>query len=85
MRAKDPSAVFLCETWSNDEYLEILQCCLHFNNKLLVPSNKKGEGLALFWKKDLDLSVSSYSCTECGERLHAPVALPEGAVPPEPQ
>ena len=62
MRAKDSSAVFLCETWSNDEYLEILQCCLHFNNKLLVPSNKKGEGLALFWNKDLDLSVSSYSC-----------------------
>jgi ribonuclease HI len=71
VRAKDPSAVFLCETWSNDEHLENLRCRLHFNNKLLVPSNKKGGGLALFWNKSFDLSVLSYSCNHIDTVVHS--------------
>ena len=63
VRVKDPSAVFLMETWSNEEQLELLRCRLHFNNKLVVPSNNKGGGLALFWKNNLNLSISSYSCS----------------------
>jgi hypothetical protein len=69
--AKDPSAVFLCETWSNDEHLEHLRCRLHFNNKLLVLSNKKGGGLALFWNKSFDLSVLSYSCNHIDTVVHS--------------
>jgi ABC-type Zn uptake system ZnuABC Zn-binding protein ZnuA len=48
MRAKDPSAIFLMETWSNEEYLETLRCKLHFISKLVVLSNNKDGGLALF-------------------------------------
>ena len=61
VRAKAPSAVFLIETWSNEDYLEILRCNLHFSNKFVVHSNKKGGGLALFWNVDLNVSIKSYS------------------------
>ena len=62
VRVQAPSAVFCIETWSNEESLEFLRCRLHFNNKLVVPSNKKGGGLALFWNSDFNLSVKSFSC-----------------------
>ena len=48
VRVKAPSAVFLMETWSNEDYLKVLRCNLQFSNKLVVHSNKKGGGLALF-------------------------------------
>ena len=48
VRVKAPAAVFLMETWSNEDYLEILRCKLQFSNKFVVRSNKKGGGLALF-------------------------------------
>ena len=58
---KAPSAVFLLETWSNEEYLEKVCCYLYFNSKLVVQSNKKGGGLVLFWNDDFNVSVKSYS------------------------
>jgi hypothetical protein len=61
VRAKAPSAVFLIETWSNEDYLEILRCNLQFSNKFVVHSNKKGGGLALLWNVDLNVSIKSYS------------------------
>jgi hypothetical protein len=61
VRVKAPSAVFLMETWSNEDYLEVLRCNLQFSNKLVVHSNKKGGGLALFWSNDFDVSIKSYS------------------------
>jgi hypothetical protein len=63
VRVKAPSAVFLMETWSNEDYLEILRCKLQFSNKLVVRSNKKGGGLALFWSDDLNVFIKSYSCS----------------------
>ena len=63
VRAKAPTAVFLMETWSNEDYLEILRCKLQFSNKLVVRSNKKGGGLALFWNNDLNAFIKSYSCS----------------------
>ena len=63
VRVKAPSAVFLMETWSNENYLEILRCNLHFSNKFVVRSNKKGGGLALFWCAELNVSIKSYSCS----------------------
>ena len=62
VRAKDPLAVFLIETWSKSEYLEIILCHLHFNNKFVVPSNNKGGGLALFWNNSMNLTIKSFSC-----------------------
>ena len=51
------------ETWSNEDHLELLLYRLHFNNKLVVPSNNKGGGLTLFWNNNLNLSILSYSCS----------------------
>jgi hypothetical protein len=61
VREKDPSALFLIETWVDDPQLELLRIQLHFSNKLVVPRRNKRGGLALFWKQDLDLQISSYS------------------------
>ena len=61
VRVKAPSAVFLMETWSNEEYLEKVRCYLHFNSKLVVKSNNKGGGLVLYWNDDLNLAIKSYS------------------------
>uniref|UniRef100_A0A2N9G6C8 Uncharacterized protein n=1 Tax=Fagus sylvatica TaxID=28930 RepID=A0A2N9G6C8_FAGSY len=61
VRVKAPSAVFLMETWSNEEYLEKVRCYLHFNSKLVVQSNNKGGGLVLYWNDDLNLAIKSYS------------------------
>ena len=61
VREKDPSALFLIETWADDPQLELLRIQLHFSNKLVVPRRNKRGGLALFWKQDLDLQISSYS------------------------
>jgi hypothetical protein len=62
VRAKDPSAVFLIKTWSKSEYLEIIRCHLHLNNKFVVPSSNRGGGLALFWNNNLDVTIKSFSC-----------------------
>ena len=61
VRVKAPSAIFLMETWSNEDYLEVLRCNLQVSNKLVVQNNKKGGGLALLWNDDLDVSIKSYS------------------------
>ncbi|GMY20521.1 hypothetical protein FCV25MIE_15760 [Fagus crenata] len=61
VRDKDPSAVFLIETWANEPQLELLRIQLHFANKLVVPRRNRGGGLAAFWKQDTDLTISSYS------------------------
>jgi hypothetical protein len=51
VRDKDPSAVFLIETWADEPQLELLRIQLHFANKLVVPRrNRGGGGLAAFWK-----------------------------------
>ena len=61
VRVKDPSAIFVMETWSHEEYLEKVRCLLHFNSKLVVQSNNKGGGLALYWKDDFQVTIKSYS------------------------
>uniref|UniRef100_A0A2N9I5D1 Reverse transcriptase domain-containing protein n=1 Tax=Fagus sylvatica TaxID=28930 RepID=A0A2N9I5D1_FAGSY len=61
VRVKAPSAVFLTETWSNDDYLEKIRCLLHFSSKLVVHSHNKGGGLVLFWNDEFNLTIKSYS------------------------
>jgi hypothetical protein len=61
VQVKAHSAVFLMETWSNEDYLEKVRCYLHFNSKLVVNSNNKGGDLVLFWNDDFNVSIKSYS------------------------
>jgi hypothetical protein len=44
VRDKDPSAVFLIETWADEPQLELLRIQLHFANKLVVPRRNRGGG-----------------------------------------
>uniref|UniRef100_A0A2N9HKV4 CCHC-type domain-containing protein n=1 Tax=Fagus sylvatica TaxID=28930 RepID=A0A2N9HKV4_FAGSY len=61
VRIKDPSAVFIIETWLDEDRLEILRCKLSFANKLVVPRRNRGGGLVLFWKRDLAMTIKSFS------------------------
>jgi hypothetical protein len=60
-RAQDPSVMFLIETWQDEGPLEKLRCQLQFDSKFVVNRRNKGGGLCLFWKKDVKLSVQSFS------------------------
>jgi ribonuclease HI len=61
VRIKDPSVLFLSETWMDEDRLEGLRCRFNFSNKFVVKRINKGGGLVLFWKYDLNLSICSYS------------------------
>jgi hypothetical protein len=61
VQIKDPSILFLSETWMDEDRLEILRCCFHFSNKFVVKKINKRGGLVLFWKHDCNLSICSYS------------------------
>ena len=61
VRLKDPSVLFLSETWMDEDRLEMLRCRFHFSNKFVVKRINKGGGLVLFWKYDFNLSIRSYS------------------------
>ena len=61
IRAQDPAVVFLIETWQDDGPLERLRCLLQFDNKLVANSRNNGGGLCLFWKKEVNLRVHSFS------------------------
>ena len=61
VQLKDPSVLFLSETWMDEDHLEILRCRFLFSNKFVVKRINKGGGLVLFWKHDCNLSICSYS------------------------
>ena len=61
VRAKNPAVVFLIETWQDEGPLERLRCSLQFANKFVTTSRNKGGGLCLFWKKEINLQVQSFS------------------------
>ena len=61
VRTKDPEAVFVIETWLDADKLEMIRCKLSFANKLVVPRRNRGGGIVLFWKRDLALTIKSYS------------------------
>ena len=48
IRAKDPSIVFLVETWANEARLERVLHNINFHHKWEVCSGRRGGGLALF-------------------------------------
>ena len=48
IRAKDPSIVFLAETWADEARLDRVLHNINFDNKWEVCSGRKGGGLVLF-------------------------------------
>ena len=61
MCAKDPSVVFLAETWTKKDWLVQVQRRINFKNMLEVPLRNKVGGLVIFWKEDFDLSSEAFS------------------------
>ena len=50
LRAKDPSVVFIAETWADEARLERTLSNINFDQKWVVPRTTRGGGLVLFWK-----------------------------------
>ena len=61
VRAQDPTAVFLAETWLDEVRLSGLRDSLRFGHHHGVSRLTRGGGLVLFWKKDVDVQVMSSS------------------------
>ena len=59
--AKNPSVMFLAETWTDKARLIQIQRRIEFKNMLNVPRRNKARGLVIFWKEDFDLSVETFS------------------------
>ena len=61
VQAQDPMIVFLFETWSSKEHMKWVRDRILFYGCFTVPSNDRGGGLALLWKKEVDMWVDSFS------------------------
>nr|XP_023877746.1 uncharacterized protein LOC111990191 [Quercus suber] len=61
IRAKDPSVVFLAETWADEARLKEIKRDLSFENLHFVGRINRAGGLALFWKNNVDLHVETSS------------------------
>ena len=59
IRAQDPVAVFLAETWLDETRLKGLCNTLKMKNVFGVSRITRGGGLALFWRQDFDLQVTN--------------------------
>ena len=53
--------MFLVETWSNEARLKDIKRKLEFDQVFVVPRENRGEGLALFWKNSIDITVETFS------------------------
>ena len=61
VQAQDPMIMFLSETWSSKEHMKWVRDRILFYRCFTVPSNDRGGGLALLWKKEVDVWVDSFS------------------------
>ena len=59
--AKDPSIVFLAETWTDEARLTHIQDRLKFKNKFVAPRRHKVGGLVIYWKEEFDLTIETFS------------------------
>ena len=50
IRAKDPSVVFIAETWADDARVDRTLSKINFDQKWVVSRVNRGGGLVLFWK-----------------------------------
>lgn len=55
--AKNPSIMFLTETWANEARLSRTLSTINFDQKWVVPRTTKGGGLVLIWKNCIKLDV----------------------------
>ena len=60
-RAKDPSVMFIAETWAEEARLKLVKCRLQFDHMFCVPRINRGGGLVLFWKESMNLQVETSS------------------------
>ena len=61
IRAKDPSVVFLAETWADEGRLQEIKRKIEFDNLFFVERNNRGGGLALYWRNSIDVNVDTFS------------------------
>ena len=61
VRAQDPAILFLAETWLDEARLVSIRDSLQFGHHHEVSKVSRGGGLALFWKKNFDLHIESFS------------------------
>ena len=59
--AKDPTVVFLAETWADNARLDQVLRNFDFKNKWSVKSGNKGGGLVLLWKEEIKITVEDSS------------------------
>ena len=59
--AKDPSVVFLAETWTDEARLVFVKERLKMKNKFVAPRRNKTRCLMIFWKEDFNLTVETFS------------------------
>ena len=61
IQAKDPSVMFIAETWTDVAKLDQVIKNINFDNKGVVPKEGHGGGLALFWKSSINLVIEDSS------------------------
>ena len=61
IRAQDPSVVFLAETWLDKARLEEVRVRLNLGGMIEVCRETRGEGIVIFWKKEIDFSLGTFS------------------------
>ena len=61
VRRWDPDVIFLSETKKKIAGMKKIKLKLGFVNGLYVQTQGKGGGLALFWKREFNLEIKSYS------------------------
>ena len=57
MRAKDPSVMFIAETWANETRLKDVKRKTQFENMFVVPRTNRGGSLVLFWRSSIGVIV----------------------------
>ena len=67
---EDPNFVFLMETKADMEWMIMVRDRCKFKNGLIVPSEGKSGGLALFWKEGIKLDVQTYSQSHIDALVH---------------
>ena len=61
IRAKDPSIMFLAETWADEARPQEIKCKIEFDNLFFVERNNRGGSLALYWRNSIDVHVDTFS------------------------
>ena len=54
---KDPSVLFLAETWADKARLDRILHNINFDHKWEVSRGRRGRGLVLFWKDEANVTI----------------------------